>query len=127
MSIIYKGVEVGATLGGGGGGGSNMHTYSTTEQVVGQWIDGKPIYEITLETTSTSINVSSLNIDRLLYTNAIGSDTSPYGSIRWIVNSIGGHADRLMYLNGNTLIRAGSFYTFAIVLRYTKTTDSAST
>lgn len=34
---------------GGGGGGS--HTYSATEQVVGTWINGKPIYEITLDVT----------------------------------------------------------------------------
>ena len=26
-----------------------LHTYSTTEQVVGEWIDGSEIYEITLE------------------------------------------------------------------------------
>ena len=28
---------------------SSGHTYSTTEQVVGKWVDGKPIYEKTLD------------------------------------------------------------------------------
>lgn len=28
---------------------SGMHNYSTEEQVVGTWIDGKPIYEIVLD------------------------------------------------------------------------------
>lgn len=28
-----------------GGGGGSTHDYSTTEQVVGTWIDGKPLYE----------------------------------------------------------------------------------
>lgn len=30
------------------GGGSSTHTYSTSEQVVGTWIDGKPLYEKTV-------------------------------------------------------------------------------
>ena len=37
-----------------GGGG---HTYSTTEQVIGTWIDGKPLYEKVVQTTfSTPTN-----------------------------------------------------------------------
>ena len=49
--------------------GSSGHNYSTQEQVVGTWIDGKPLYEITLDFGSISANsaktidVSSLNID----------------------------------------------------------------
>lgn len=31
------------------GGGSSGHTYSTSEQVVGTWIDGKTVYEKTIE------------------------------------------------------------------------------
>lgn len=30
------------------GGGSSSHNYSTEEQIVGTWVDGKPIYEKTL-------------------------------------------------------------------------------
>lgn len=29
-------------------GGGNYHCYSTTEQVIGEWIDGKPLYEVTI-------------------------------------------------------------------------------
>ena len=55
-------------------GGGGTHTYSTTEQVVGTWINGKPVYEITMTGTSpSSINVSdntlditSLNIENLI-------------------------------------------------------------
>jgi hypothetical protein len=44
----------------GGGGGSSGHNYSTTEQVVGTWIDGKPIYEKTYEfATALTINSTS--------------------------------------------------------------------
>lgn len=31
-----------------GGGGGSTHNYSTDEQIVGTWIDGKPLYEKTL-------------------------------------------------------------------------------
>ena len=33
---------------GSGGGGSDTHEYSTTEKVVGKWIDGSDVYEKTL-------------------------------------------------------------------------------
>lgn len=39
---------------GGGGSSSSSLNYSTEEQVVGTWIDGKPLYEITLEYTITN-------------------------------------------------------------------------
>ena len=32
--------------GGGGGGGGGIH-YSTDEQIVGTWIDGTPVYQVT--------------------------------------------------------------------------------
>ena len=35
---------------GGGGGGSV--DYSTTEQTIGTWINGKPLYQITVQTTA---------------------------------------------------------------------------
>ena len=43
-------LQVGATIYDiPSGGGSSGHTYSTTEQIVGTWIDGKTIYEKTVE------------------------------------------------------------------------------
>ena len=33
---------------GGGGSGGSSHNYSTTEQIVGTWIDGSPVYEKTI-------------------------------------------------------------------------------
>lgn len=43
-----------------GGSGSSKHKYSTEEQIVGEWIDGKPIYEksfMTSKQTNTSTSV----------------------------------------------------------------------
>ena len=39
---------------------SRRHTYSTSEQIVGTWIDGKPIYQKTISgTLASSVNVES--------------------------------------------------------------------
>lgn len=37
----------------------STHTYSTTEQIVGTWIDGSPIYEKSFSITSPEKNVST--------------------------------------------------------------------
>lgn len=39
-----------------GGGGSSSHAYSTTEQIVGTWIDGSDVYEKSFEIQITSTN-----------------------------------------------------------------------
>ena len=49
-----------------------LTTYSTTEKVVGTWIDGKTLYEITLTGTKTAagdliIDVSNLNIENFFF------------------------------------------------------------
>lgn len=46
--ISYSYANNKLTISGGFGGGTptpSMHNYSTEEQVIGTWIDGKPIYE----------------------------------------------------------------------------------
>lgn len=40
------------------GGGSSSHSYSTAEQVVGTWVDGKPVYEQTV--TLLNVNYSTI-------------------------------------------------------------------
>ena len=45
--IMKYGVEYSGSSEGGGGGGS--HSYSTTEQEIGTWINGEILYEITVE------------------------------------------------------------------------------
>ena len=44
------------------GGGNNFHAYSTAEQVVGTWIDGKPLYEKTITGSFASNSSKSLSI-----------------------------------------------------------------
>lgn len=45
----------------GGNSGSNAHNYSTSEQIVGTWVDGSTVYERTI--TGTLGNVSQKTID----------------------------------------------------------------
>lgn len=88
-------------------------TYSLTEAVIGTWIDGKPVYQVVLPASTT--NIASLDMDRLIYSNAFNSDGSS------VVNSRGG----LMYINNNTVNFSNNSPDY-YVLRYTKTSDSAS-
>ncbi len=107
-----------------GGGGNSMHIYSTTERVVGTWIDGKPLYEKTFNTTVTiaiknqwynADDLSDLNIENLVSFESRNGNTNLIQVTTWIC----------AYLNGTTLQVtspepwAMSNYT----IRYTKTTD----
>ena len=73
---------------GGGGGGS--HTYSTTEQIVGTWIDGSDIYERTVVVSSAisqgdyATIISGENID-LLGINSDGCYLTRDNGQRWSI------------------------------------------
>lgn len=53
MAIYVNGVKTNNVLAYSGGG--SEHTYSTTEHVIGTWIDGSPIYEKTFAVTSVPV------------------------------------------------------------------------
>lgn len=40
-------------------GGSSSHYYSTTEQEIGTWIDGRPVYELTVDFGSGGLSVAN--------------------------------------------------------------------
>ena len=121
------------TDGQSGGGSGYYHVYSTQEQIVGVWINGKPIYEITLQNSEMSkdIDVSYLNIETLIKMDALGADGSadvvsgsPISGNRFTIVGTSGRDSRQVYVNSsNHAIRDGSFYVGAILLQYTKTTD----
>ena len=108
----------------------NSNTYSTTETVIGKWINNKPIYRkaITGTTVNTGndTNVTTIsNMDILLniyggiiannYFNPIGLYTSP-------TNYVSGYA----YQNGSVSLRHTDNYQssdYYCVIEYTKTTD----
>ena len=119
------------------------HDYSATEQVIGTWVDGKPVYEKTIVsdytvhstgTHSISIDVHELNIDTPISINGfwrrwagdnaklwyqLGSEESTYG-IGWArIDS------ENSYTNGRLAIEIRSDGTDLqiVTLQYTKTTD----
>lgn len=84
----------------------NANDYSTTEKIVGTWIDGSEIYQRTWtgligastpNTEKTIIDLSSLNIDKLIYIDGFAYEGIPlnifesseyYMSIKRFQNSI---------------------------------------
>lgn len=126
--------------------GANQHNYSTTEQVVGTWIDGKPLYEKTFVPNYTSpshsasttyeqtIDIHDLQIDtvvdlkgiwrrwagdgaKLLYTFNSNEENYAYSRLR--VDSENNYTNgRLVF----TITSEGTDYQ-AITIQYTKTTD----
>lgn len=77
--ILLNGIEYSS-------GGSSSHIYSTTEQQVGKGTDGKPIYEISVDTgalpnnTTKSVahGVSNMKFAKVI----IGSARNPNNGIR---------------------------------------------
>ena len=110
---------------------SSEVNYSTEEQRIGTWIDGKPLYQKTLSITGTyagnrNIDVSSY-IDsnmNIIYVDGIGKYTSSNGDNYYAINS-----SIFVYPQEdfNTLkLNWGSStlpMELAITIRYTKTTD----
>ena len=108
--------------------------YSTTEQQIGYWIDGKPLYRKVFNITNPAstntnyVDISSINIDTAIHlygyykTNA-GTFGIPFhdSNDNFSVMFISG--DNNLYIRG----RFGNNYTsiteVKVVLEYTKTTD----
>ena len=111
------------------------NVYSSEEQVIGTWIDGKPIYRIVYQniayTTAgalkPTIDVSSLNVDTVIridgfrYLNNIyyrmGTNCYVYydTSSKILTGSI---------FSGTSSVQSGKYT--SIIFEYTKTTDNAS-
>lgn len=114
--------------------------YSTTEQVVGTWIDGKPIYRKVFtgnmtNTTNEWVNLEKCNLnnveniidisgtikntssDRRVLPTSAYENTSYYCTFSYL-----GQTDYLQcYVNGWTYTTFG--FKYIVVIEYTKTTD----
>ena len=109
------------------------NTYSTSEQIVGKWIDGKPIYQKTLTcalgnatTVNTPHNIS--NLDSVINIFGYGKDASgnsfpvpyaPVGNVSWGVQVYVSLINVICVTAQNW---SGS--TIKVTLQYTKTTDT---
>ena len=109
-----------------GGGIVNELNYSTTEQVVGTWIDGKPLYQIVITGISFS---SKQNLVTFASTNKIRSISGcVYSSTTRIPVGYGtGSEIVFVYQDSSGIQFQNGYYSTCkngeLIIRYTKTTD----
>lgn len=126
IAVSSMATQISSIVGGG-------HTYSTTEQEVGTWIDGSPVYEKVVDigslpnntTKNVAHNISNLGL--IISADFVASDTSgqyiqmPFTAAQ--SNYINYQVS--VYLTStNIVIEAGSNrsgYSGYAILRYTKT------
>lgn len=128
--LAVKGIKID---GGGSSSGTNQHTYSTTEQVVGTWIDGKDVYEKTYTFTATTGSVVTIDADVTFIDTLVsmsGSIANRMGIYEITRGSMGGanqgfpridSGELLYYCGSDSDFISGDGY---ITIRYTKTTTS---
>ena len=120
--------------------GAEAFIFSTNERVIGQWIDGKPLYqksfvdscniEVSGDSNQTVLDVTNLNIDTCV--DLLGFYTVP-NNVRIPLNSASYWSNSNKYFmvetqyRPNNVIAVHNAYntltSYAITLRYTKTTD----
>ena len=114
-------------------GKASLHNYSTTEQVVGTYIDGKPLYEKTVSSTTTAGGTKQVLIDSNLKLGWIQSgciisdDNGAFIPLEYYSSSSLFVKTRIQ-TNGNLALTTGSSSSaingsFIATVRYTKTTD----
>lgn len=98
--------------------------YSTDEQIIGTWIDGKPLYRRVVPlvvnlTYNTWVQVSgldSLNMDICVNATIMNSNKNTTSAITIDTNA---SPNEVLYMRST-----GSFTTSYFILEYTKTTDT---
>ena len=116
---------------GQGGGGSSSEVYSTEEQKIGTWIDGKPLYRRIIKTKCPTgsdqfIDVAQIDdIDTVafLFGLAVDINTNNYSAIPnpQVYLCMSKNNNPCIYLTNSN----GSFFGADTIIRieYTKTTD----
>jgi hypothetical protein len=99
---------------------NGFDNYSTTEQRIGTWIDGKPIYRKTFEINGAGSNVSDDILASLDIEVFLKSEWLSWGNGDFIIKNVG--------YNSSTkkLVNKPAEWSVAFTVEYTKTTDSAS-
>ena len=122
--------------------GGSKHSYSTEEQVVGTWIDGKPVYEKTKKTVVTQDmsmiwDCSGMNIDQCVKLDYVLNTHNKYQvTTSYQGNNNGGNegiclwynqSDRETTQSKDCIMCAPSSFCegddIVITIQYTKTTD----
>ena len=124
VTILYTKTTDVAGSGTWNGQGGYAHHYSTSEKVIGTWIDGKPLYEITVEFSSeitvnnnTWTNTTITTTDKKAIVNVIGINQT---GTCW--NMLSANCDNGSYVQ--VYHTRGTIITIkTLTIQYTKTTD----
>lgn len=114
--------------------------YSTDERIIGQWIDGKPLYQRTYNITSvtrpeTKVAHGISNIDSIVDFNikfVSNTDTTFEGNANWVNNTDGstsysvseGRVDKTYIVARIKSGELGTVEKIFCTIQYTKTTDT---
>lgn len=109
----------------GTGGGSSGHHYSTTEQVVGTWIDGKTLYERVVQFNQIILNTDSwfntgidcTNMHSLVTCQGFWDNGTRLENNKPIGGDISGSTLTIQRMRNTT------DYVTGLILQYTKVTD----
>lgn len=122
-NVQYQNGKMRTSEGGGGGSG---HDYSTTEQVVGTWIDGKPIYEKVIDLDNTiTFSTNWINLGTgIVPVNGVAID----GRILDSSNQchpcgVSVSANLYVYIPSSSISNFSSRTIKYLIIQYTKTTD----
>jgi hypothetical protein len=107
--------------------------YSTEEQAVGTWVDGKPLYQKTIEQSGLSIPGNGSDYRTIILDDTISEIVDLEGSC-WIgenvwlpLNFYQGDANYIFcyYDSGKIVfvVRGWPVYTLRITIKYVKSTD----
>lgn len=118
------------------GSGSEWHEYSTSEKVVGKWIDGKPLYEKTISVSNSE------RIDKdYVYAHGISNIETSMVAFAFVYNSSDNSSipmpvmsdtdtglsvrinNQNLFFRGTNYFAANANRTLYVVVQYTKTTD----
>lgn len=108
---------------------ASPNDYSTSEKIVGTWVDGKPIYQkvYSIYMTSDTYTAPFLpEVDDIISINFMSRDSRNSYSHPYYSGT--NDYSRVYVENGNLLVKLGSAYptkpaTVNIIIQYTKTTD----
>ena len=119
--------------------GQQIH-YSTQEQVIGTWIDGKPLYQKVIDcgalpnATSKNVLHGVDNIKRIVNINGYAYDSSTSGPWSWpfpgfVVSNGEFNTDAIMVYGEGDHIKITTYRNYSsysesyVIIQYTKTTD----
>ena len=109
--------------------------YSTDEKMIGVWIDGKPLYQKTVDcgalpnNNTKTVNHNISDIDVIVHYYGIAQNGDTFFTLPYVHKSTVGAQVSVVALKSEVQIQTGSdrsaFTKSYVTLQYTKTTDSA--